>query len=202
MASRGAGAAARADAGDRLREQLGIRRHPEVCCWVSAGLEETGLVEGRDFAIEYHSTGDQIKRLPAIVADVVARRVTVILVVSDTYALAVKAATTAIPIVYIGGNDPVRIGLVASLNRPGGNVTGVTVLNVEIAAKRLQLLHELMPTTQAIEPLTLSGHSKFRNRLQKLGRRCPSSWLGSSYPARQATPPRLVWRWRTLLSAD
>jgi putative ABC transport system substrate-binding protein len=99
--------------------------------------------------------------LPAIVADVVAHRVTVILVVSDTYALAVKAATSAIPIVYIGGNDPVRIGLVASLNRPGRNVTGVTVLNVEIAAKRLQLLSELMPTTQAIAALLDPGTPNF-----------------------------------------
>jgi putative tryptophan/tyrosine transport system substrate-binding protein len=110
------------------------------------GLTETGLVEGRDFAIEYRSTNNQYDRLPAIVADVVARRVTVILAVSDSFALAAKAATTAIPIVYIGGNDPVRIGLVTSLNSPGGNVTGVTVLNVEIAAKRLQLLNELIPT--------------------------------------------------------
>ena len=109
------------------------------------GLKETGLVEGRDFAIEYRSPGDQIDRLPAIVADVVARRVAVILAVSDSYALAAKAATTAIPIVYIGGNDPVRIGLVTSLSSPGGNVTGVTVLNVEIAAKRLQLLTRADP---------------------------------------------------------
>jgi ABC-type uncharacterized transport system substrate-binding protein len=103
---------------------------------VSTGLKETGLVERRDFAIEYRSTNGHNERLPAIVADVVARRVAVIVAVSDSFALAAKAATTAIPIVYIGGNDPVRIGLVASLNSPGGNVTGVTVLNVEIAAKR------------------------------------------------------------------
>jgi putative tryptophan/tyrosine transport system substrate-binding protein len=77
----------------------------------------------------------------------------VILAVSDSYALAVKAATTAIPIVYVGGNDPVRIGLVTSLNRPGGNVTGVTVLNVEIAAKRLQLLNELIPSAPTIAAL-------------------------------------------------
>jgi len=92
-------------------------------------------------------------RLPAIVADVVARRVSVILAVSDSFALAAKAATTAIPIVYIGGNDPVRIGLVSSLSSPGGNVTGVTVLNVEIAAKRLQLLNELIPTAPTIAAL-------------------------------------------------
>jgi ABC-type uncharacterized transport system substrate-binding protein len=117
------------------------------------GLKATGLVEGRDFAIEYRSPGGQTDRLPAIVADVVASRVAVILAVSDSYALAAKAATTAIPIVYVGGNDPVRIGLVTSLSSPGGNVTGVTVLNVEIAAKRLQLLHELIPTAPTIAVL-------------------------------------------------
>src|SRR5262249_20468966 len=78
----------------------------------------------RSFAIEYQSSNGQIDRLPAIVADVVACRVTVILAVSDSFALAAKAGTTAIPIVYIGGNDPVRIGLVSSLNSPGGHVTG------------------------------------------------------------------------------
>ena len=117
------------------------------------GLKETGLVEGRDFAIEYRSAGGQNDRLPAIVADVVARRVTVIVAVSDSYALAAKAATTSTPIVYVGGADPVSIGLVTSLSRPGGNVTGVTVLNVEIAAKRLQLLNELIPTARTIAAL-------------------------------------------------
>jgi ABC-type uncharacterized transport system substrate-binding protein len=125
------------------------------------GLKETGLIEGRDFAIEYRSTNGQIDRLPAIVADVVARRVTVILAVSDSFALAAKAATTAIPIVYIGGNDPVRIGLVSSLNSPGGNVTGITVLNVEIAAKRLQLLNELIPTAPTIAALLDPGTPNF-----------------------------------------
>jgi putative tryptophan/tyrosine transport system substrate-binding protein len=114
------------------------------------GLQETGLIEGRDFQLEHRSTAGQMDRLPAVVAEVVARRVSVILAVSDSFALAAKAATTAIPIVYIGGNDPVRIGLVSSLSNPGGNVTGVTVLNVEIAAKRLQLLNEVIPTAATI----------------------------------------------------
>ena len=117
------------------------------------GLKETGLAQGRDFSIEYRSTGGQTDRLPAIVADVVARKVTMIVAVSDIFALAAKAATTTIPIVYIGGNDPARIGLVSSLNSPGGNVTGVTVLNVEIAAKRLQLLNEMIPTASTIAAL-------------------------------------------------
>jgi len=94
---------------------------------IQQGLNETGLAEGRDFRIDNRSTSGHMHRLPAIVADVVARRVSVILAVSDSFALAAKAATTAIPIVYIGGNDPVRIGLVSSLSSPGGNVTGVTV---------------------------------------------------------------------------
>jgi ABC-type uncharacterized transport system substrate-binding protein len=120
---------------------------------IQQGLHETGLAEGRDFRIENRSTSGQMDRLPAIVADVVARRVSLILAVSDSFALAAKAATTAIPIVYIGGNDPVRIGLVSSLSSPGGNVTGVTVLNVEIAAKRLQLLNELIPAAPTIAAL-------------------------------------------------
>jgi putative ABC transport system substrate-binding protein len=126
---------------------------PKFAAGFQNGLKETGLVEGRDFAIEYRSTGDQTDRLPALLADLVAGRATVILVVSDSYALAAKAATTAIPIVFIGGNDPVRIGLVTNLNKPDGNVTGVTVLNVEIAAKRLQLLNELIPTAPTIAAL-------------------------------------------------
>jgi putative ABC transport system substrate-binding protein len=121
------------------------------------GLKETGLVEGRDFVIDYYSTEGQADRLPAIIADVVAHRVAVILASSDIFALAAKAATTAIPIVFTGGNDPVRIGLVASLNRPGGNVTGATVLNVEIVAKRLQLLNELMPKAATIAALLEGG---------------------------------------------
>jgi putative ABC transport system substrate-binding protein len=92
---------------------------PKFTAGFQQGLKETGLIEGRDFAIEYRSPGGQTDRLPAIVADLVARRVTVILAVSDSYALAAKAATTAIPIVYIGGNDPVSIGLVTSLVSSG-----------------------------------------------------------------------------------
>jgi putative tryptophan/tyrosine transport system substrate-binding protein len=148
------------------------------------GLKETGLIEGRDFAIEYRSPAGQTDRLPAIVADVVARRVTVILAVSDSYALAAKAATTAIPIVFIGGNDPVSIGLVTSLNRPGGNVTGVTVLNVEIAAKRLQLLNELIPSTSTIavllDPATPTGRGACHDALWLAGRR---DWVTTLPPA-------------------
>ena len=115
---------------------------------IRRGLNETGFVEGQNLTIEYRWADGQYDRLPALVADLVRSRVDVILAVTTPAAVAAKGATTTVPIVFEVGADPIKLGLVSSLSQPGGNLTGVSLLNVELAAKRLELLHEIVPTTK------------------------------------------------------
>jgi putative ABC transport system substrate-binding protein len=120
------------------------------------GLKEAGFVEGQNVAIEYRYADNQIDRLPALLADLISRRVAAI-VVNNGAAAAAKAATTTIPIVLAVGGDPVRDGLVASLNRPGGNITGVSFLGGQLGSKRLELLHQLVPKATTMGMLVDPG---------------------------------------------
>ena len=150
----------------------------DVPHWVAAfrqGLKEAGFVEGQNVAIEFRSADNQLDRLPALVADLIRQPVAVIVGNTDA-ALAAKAATTTVPIVFASGSDPVRDGLVASLNRPGGNVTGLVYFAAVLGAKRLELLRQLVPraTTIAVlvnpnTPLTEAERKDVQAAAQAIG---------------------------------
>jgi putative ABC transport system substrate-binding protein len=115
------------------------------------GLRDAGFIEGQNLVIEYRSADDQFDRLPGLAAELVERNVSVIAAFgSVALAAAAKGATSTIPIVFMIGSDPVELGLVNSLSHPGDNLTGVAYLNVEVAAKRLELLHKLVPEAKAV----------------------------------------------------
>jgi putative ABC transport system substrate-binding protein len=132
------------------------------------GLKETGYAEGQNVAIEYLWAENQLDRLPALAADLVRRRVAVIVTNGIAEALAAKASTTTIPIVFATGGDPVASGLVASLNRPGANLTGSTTLTVELGPKQLQLLREVIPNAAQFGVLADPAQPDIQSRIAEL----------------------------------
>jgi putative tryptophan/tyrosine transport system substrate-binding protein len=127
---------------------------PEYVEGFRRGLAQVGFSEGRDVTVEYHTTDGHTERVSALANEVVNRRPTAIYAATIRSALAAKQATQTIPIIFLAAADPVELGLVASLNRPGGNLTGVVGMAAEIATKRLELLHKAVPATQSIALLT------------------------------------------------
>jgi ABC-type uncharacterized transport system substrate-binding protein len=152
------------------------------------GLSESGFAEGHNVAIEYRWANNEPERLPELAADLVRRRVAVIVSPGIPAAtLAAKAATTTIPIIFRTGGDPVELGLVASLNRPGGNVTGVAAMSLEIGTKRLALLHELLPGAGRFAVLINSNDPRAEQVTKDL-QQAASTRTANRIPQRQQQP--------------
>lgn len=139
------------------------------------GLGQSGYVVGKNVAVEYRWANGQYDQLPALAADLVGRNVAAIAVITPVAARAVKKATTSIPIVFGIGSDPVKEGLVANLNRPGGNITGVTFFANLLDAKRAELLHQLAPDAHVVAVLLNPGNTNFELEQKKPARHCKRS---------------------------
>jgi len=167
------------------------------------GLSETGYVEGQNVAIEYRWAEGEYDRLPALAADLVHRPVSLIVAQNAPAAFAAKAATSTIPIVFDSGIDPVQSGLVASLSRPGGNITGVALLTVELMGKRLELLHELLPKAAVVTLLVNPGNPVTESESKSLQEAAGSLGL-RTHELRAGSPSEIEAAFETLagLRAD
>ena len=132
------------------------------------GLNEVGYVEGKNVAIEYRWAEGHYERLPALATDLVSRHVSVLLATGGVAAMAAKSATSTIPIVFTVGNDPVQLGLVAGLNRPRGSATGVSIVTTDLLAKRLELVHELVPKANMIALLMNPGAADMETQVRRM----------------------------------
>jgi putative tryptophan/tyrosine transport system substrate-binding protein len=141
---------------------------PDQFAGFREGLKENGFTVGENVRIEYRPTQGQLSRFTEYAKDLVRNSVDVIFAEGNTAALAAKAATSAIPVVFAIGGDPIALGLVASINRPGGNVTGVSFLSTTIMAKRLELFHEAVPSASAIAALINPGNANAQIDLAQL----------------------------------
>src|SRR3954471_8936408 len=144
------------------------------------GLKDSGYVEGENVAIEYRWAEGQFDRLPALAAELVRRQVAMIAAFGNSAAVAAKAATTAIPIVFNVGDDPVRLGLVASLARPGGNLTGINIFTTELVAKRLEFLREMVPAATRVAVLVSPHNASSESTVRDTAVRQPACPIGQS----------------------